>query len=110
VSEDAPVTVDGERRWVRFRELVVDRGDFGEIGRDFAGLPGAERRGPVGAGESVLIPQRGLVDFAMDWILKTARAAKLSGVRIPLPPPENPCRTRAFWQDGVWCVYAVLGV
>ena len=67
-TEGAPITVDGERRWLRFQELIVDSGDFGEIGREFAGLPGAERRGPVGAGEGVLMPQRGLVDFAMEWI------------------------------------------
>ena len=74
-NQGAPVTVDGERRWVTFKDLEGVSDDFVEIGSDFAAT-GAERRQPVGSGEARLVGVRTLVDFAADWMTvhRTARA------------------------------------
>jgi aminoglycoside 3-N-acetyltransferase len=68
VTVGAPVMVDGERRWVLLQELALNSDDFGEIGRAFAAIPGMVRRGSVGSGEALLMPQRAAVDFATGWI------------------------------------------
>lgn len=64
----APLRVDGERRWVTFSDLDWYDGDFPQIGADFAADTGLERRGPVGRGEAILVPQRPLVNYAVAWI------------------------------------------
>jgi aminoglycoside 3-N-acetyltransferase len=68
----------GGRRWVRFRLLQTDTGDFARLGTDFeaacAGghLDGGDRpamvRGTVALAECRLIGMRPLVDFAVDWL------------------------------------------
>ena len=40
-------------------------------------------------------------------LLKTARAANPSGVRIPLPPQKVPCNTRNFWLPAPGIVWAL---
>jgi aminoglycoside 3-N-acetyltransferase len=67
VTQGAPVTVDGERRWVSFEDLDGEDDDFGELGVAFA-ESGAERRGPVGTGEARLMRAKDLVDFAVEWM------------------------------------------
>lgn len=67
VTQGAPVTVDGERRWVGFEDLDGDSDDFSELGVAFAGS-GAERHGPVGTGEARLMRAKDLVDFAVEWM------------------------------------------
>lgn len=65
--QGAPMTIDGERRWVTFEDLESDSADFEDIGAAFADS-GAERRGRVGSGEGRLMGARDLVDFAVDWM------------------------------------------
>ena len=67
VTQGAPVFVDGERRWVTFKDLEGDDADFVEIGEAFA-ESGAERRCPIGSGEGRLMGVRDLVDFASHWM------------------------------------------
>lgn len=66
-NQGAPVTIDGERRWVTFEDLEGVSDDFVEIGSDFAAT-GAERRQSVGSGEARLVGVRDFVDFAVDWM------------------------------------------
>lgn len=68
VRTGAPVLVGGERRWVSFDDLDWNDDDFPRIAADFAADTGLERRGAVGAGEGVLVPQRPLVDYAVAWM------------------------------------------
>jgi aminoglycoside 3-N-acetyltransferase len=65
-----PVFVGGVRVWRSMRDIEIHSGDFGRIGEDFERETGLARRGPVGAGEGVLMPQRELVDFTAAWISK----------------------------------------
>ncbi len=66
-AQGAPVTIEGERRWVGFEDLEGDDSDFADIGEAFA-ASGAEQRGPVGSGEALLMGMRDLVDFAAGWM------------------------------------------
>lgn len=59
----------GVRRWHRYRDVVLDDGDFGQVGAALevrSGVP--VRRGCVGgAADSRLLPLREAVMFAGDW-------------------------------------------
>lgn len=68
ITTGAPVLVDGERRWVTFTDVAWDDTDFARIGADFAADTGLERRGPIGAGQAILVPQAPLVDYAIAWM------------------------------------------
>ncbi|WP_433056508.1 aminoglycoside N(3)-acetyltransferase [Dactylosporangium sp. CS-033363] len=73
--QGSPVLVDGERRWVTYRELAGDTSLFEPLGKDFAEITGGELTGPVGAGTGRLMRQRRLVDFGVHWLsLRAANA------------------------------------
>lgn len=63
----APLTVDGQRRWMTFQDLPPRSDDFAAIGDAFA-RAGQERRGPAGWGEAHLCSLPALVDFAVPWM------------------------------------------
>jgi aminoglycoside 3-N-acetyltransferase len=63
-EEGAAVLVDGERRWVTFRDFDTNDEDFVEVGAAFEAT-GAVTVGPAGSGEARLMRQRALVDFAV---------------------------------------------
>ena len=67
VTQGAPMTIDGERRWVAFEDLDGEDDDFAALGAAFAET-GAERRKPLGAGEARLMRARDLIDFAVAWM------------------------------------------
>jgi len=72
VREGAPILQTGSRIWTTFENIAVDASDFDRIGGDFL-LSDAEkgvRRGKVGIADSQLIPQRTIVDFAVNWLEK----------------------------------------
>lgn len=68
ISTGAPISVDGQRRWVTFDDIEWNDEDFPRIGADFAADTGQERRGRVGQGEALLVPQRPLVDYGVAWM------------------------------------------
>jgi aminoglycoside 3-N-acetyltransferase len=66
-----PLVVDGVRRWVEKPDMASDRGEhFPEVGRRFLAGHGA-RQGNIGAAESLLCPNRELVDFAASYFRDT---------------------------------------
>lgn len=67
-EEGAPLRVDGERRWVRFAELILDDRDFARIGADWEAAGGDVAIGAVGEATARLLRQRPLVDHAVRWI------------------------------------------
>jgi len=67
-ANGAPMMVDGQRQWVPVNDLVVDAGDFPSIGEQFAAETGAVQAGNVGEGTALLMPQRLLVDYAVEWM------------------------------------------
>ncbi|MDZ7844930.1 MAG: AAC(3) family N-acetyltransferase [Anaerolineales bacterium] len=69
IIQGAPILVNGKRQWVQFRELVEESEKFPALGEAYQQAGGEIHRGMVGNAASMLIPQRPLVDFAVDWIL-----------------------------------------
>jgi len=67
ITQGAAVSADGGRRWVEWRELDHDASDFDVIGEAIAGAR-LETVAEVGAAAARLMPVRGAVDIATDWI------------------------------------------
>lgn len=67
IDQGASVTVEGEQRWVEWRELDHDPSDFDAIGQAI-GDAHVEAVGWVGRAQTRLMPVRGAVDLAVDWI------------------------------------------
>jgi aminoglycoside 3-N-acetyltransferase len=63
----APVMRNGMRDWASFDDINFDSTDFHLIGRDFERLHGV-RHGKVGEADCVLVRQRSMVDFAVEWL------------------------------------------
>ena len=71
-TEGAPISQAGSRTWVTFEDIDVDDSDFEHLGADFLRSNAGKvvRRGKVGVADCQLIPQRAVVDFAVDWLEK----------------------------------------
>ena len=67
-TNGAPLFVDGKRRWVEIHDLEMSSDDFSDIGAAFDRDTGAVLRGTVGEGPALLMPQRRLVDYAVEWM------------------------------------------
>jgi aminoglycoside 3-N-acetyltransferase len=66
--QGAPIIVNGTREWVEQRDLVLNEDDFPEIGEAYQKAGKFQTRGTVGYGEALLLPQKPLVDFAVEWM------------------------------------------
>jgi aminoglycoside 3-N-acetyltransferase len=67
VTLHAPLVMDGQRQWVGFPDIATDTVDFEDIGASFEET-GAVRIAQVGYATARLMPQRSLVDFAVEWM------------------------------------------
>ena len=70
IKEGTAVTRNGRRQWVNFEMLGIDNDDFEVLGTDYAATcpaPADLTSGIVGAGKSIYLRQRPLVDFAVTW-------------------------------------------
>ncbi len=63
VAEGAPLLVDGQRRWVRYRVPPLDAAPFPDMGHHLAAL-GMVTEGTVGAAVCRLLPLRNAIDAA----------------------------------------------
>ncbi len=69
IRQGAPILINGKRRWIELREFEEhSEDDFKEIGAAYQASGGKVLEGKVGQAESLLIPSRELVDFAIDWM------------------------------------------
>ena len=70
VQEGAPISAAGSRRWTTFENIDLDSSDFEQIGEDFpqSDVGREAHRGKVGLAKCQLMPQRAVVDFAVDWL------------------------------------------
>ncbi len=64
----APILRAGKRVWARFDELDLDADDFELIGKSYARDRAEIRTGKVAQASCKLMPQRGLVDYAVSWM------------------------------------------
>ena len=72
VQEGAPISQAGSTTWATFEDIDVDDSDFDRIGEDFlrSDADKVVQRGKVGVADCQLMPQRAVVDFAVDWLEK----------------------------------------
>ena len=72
VREGAPISQAGSRIWTTFENINVDDSDFDRLGEDFLRSEAGKvvRCGKVGIADCQLMPQRAIVDFAVDWLEK----------------------------------------
>ena len=70
VQQGAPISSSGSRRWTTFENIEMDSSDFERIGEDFLRSDAGNRvlHGKVGLAACQLMPQRTVVDFAVDWL------------------------------------------
>ena len=69
IKQGAPITQDGQRRWVEYDDISLETDGFEEIGKSFQDAGGIHA-GRVGSAESQLMRQQALVDHAVGWIKK----------------------------------------
>lgn len=69
-SCQGPVTENGKRKWVSFEDVDEASEDFSEIGKAYEQGGGVFSEGKIGYAESILVPQREIVDFATEWMGK----------------------------------------
>lgn len=72
VQEGAPISQAGSRTWATFEDIDVDASDFDRIGEDFLHSDAGKvvRHGKVGIADCQLMPQRAVVDYAVNWLGK----------------------------------------
>ena len=72
VREGAPISQAGSSTWTTFEDIDVDASDFDRIGADFlrSDVGKVVRQSKVGIANCQLMPQRAVVDFAVDWLEK----------------------------------------
>ena len=72
VCEGAPILQAGSRIWTTFEEINVDDSDFDHLGEDFLRSEAGKvvQHGKVGIANCQLMPQRTIVDFAVNWFEK----------------------------------------
>ena len=72
VREGAPISQASSRTWTTFENIGVDASDFDRIGEDFLRSDGGKvvQHGKIGNANCQLMPQRAVVDFAVNWLEK----------------------------------------
>ena len=73
IKQGAPLKVDGKRQWVRIRDLEEHSENFIELGKAYKKAGGSLVMGKIGMADSLLIPQRKMVDFGVNWIEKNVK-------------------------------------
>jgi aminoglycoside 3-N-acetyltransferase len=68
VKSGAPILRNGKQVWAQFDEIDLDAEDFEMIGKSYAQDSKAVQGGMVAQATSVLMSQRGLVDYAVAWM------------------------------------------
>ena len=72
VQEGAPILTADSRSWTTFENIDLDSSDFEQIGEDFlcSDVRIEVHHGKVGLANCQLMPQRAVVDFAVNWLEK----------------------------------------
>ncbi|TPX12557.1 uncharacterized protein E0L32_000734 [Thyridium curvatum] len=78
VDEGAPLIVDGQRRWVEFKvpRVMDDEDEFLAVGAA-AVVSGVARLGTVAMAQGFIAPMPQLVDFAVDYWIRTPHPAEI---------------------------------
>ena len=68
IKQGAPILKNGERQWVRIRDWQEHSEDFADLSKNYQEAGGSLLKGRIGMVDSLLIPQRELVDFGVKWM------------------------------------------
>lgn len=68
MTTGSPLIVDGVRQWAVFRDIEGDPSDFETLGNDYERAGGLVARGLIAHAPAQLLPQRPLVDYAVEWM------------------------------------------
>ena len=74
VKQGGPILKDGQRQWVSMDVNEEHSEDFVEIGKAYQEAGGALSKGKIGLAQSLLIPQKELVDFAIKWMRENRKS------------------------------------
>ncbi len=74
VKQGGPILKDGQRQWVSMDVNEEHSEDFVEIGKAYQEAGGALFEGKIGLAQSLLIPQKELVDFAVKWMRENRKS------------------------------------
>jgi len=80
IKQGAPVMVDGKRQWVRIIDWDEHSENFVELGKAYRQASGTLVEGKIGMADSLLIPQRELVDFGVNWMNENVKIQKKSKI------------------------------
>ncbi|OAB43731.1 aminoglycoside N(3)-acetyltransferase [Paenibacillus glacialis] len=70
---EVKVSVDGKEQWTTYDDINNESDDFNMIFDEFKSKTTLVKEGLVGEAVSYLIPQKEIVDFALDWMNKNRR-------------------------------------
>ena len=75
IQEGAPILQAGSRVWTTFEDIDVDDSDFDRLGEDFlrSEAGAGVQHSKVGIANCQLMPQRAVVDYALNWFEKNRR-------------------------------------
>jgi len=73
MHQGVPLIVNGTRHWVEFDEVDWNDSDFETIGAAFARETSFQCAGKIAHANALLMPQRALVDFAVQWMEKNRK-------------------------------------
>ncbi len=68
IIQGAPLVVDGAPQWVQVSDIDWNADDFETIGEAFRQETGLVQKGKVGQADTLFMPQRALVDYAVRWM------------------------------------------
>jgi aminoglycoside 3-N-acetyltransferase len=68
IKQGAPILSNGRRQWVSIRDWEEHSEHFNELGEAYRKAGGTLAEGKVGMAEALLIPQREMVDFGVEWM------------------------------------------
>jgi aminoglycoside 3-N-acetyltransferase len=72
-TESAALLEHGQRVWRSFPDIELDSDQFPALASDYVAQGGAERTGLVGSAQAILVPQRPLIDYGVDWLNRQRR-------------------------------------
>ncbi|WP_440117797.1 aminoglycoside N(3)-acetyltransferase [Paenibacillus sp. QZ-Y1] len=70
---DVKMCINGEEKWITYDDINNESDDFDIIFDDFKSKTNLVKEGLVGQGLSYLLPQREMIDFALDWMNQNRR-------------------------------------
>jgi len=70
ITSGAPIQKDGKRIWVEIKDWDADVSDFSDLGESFERDMDCVKYGKVAQAQCRLMPQRPMVDYALQWMEK----------------------------------------